>query len=172
MAKGDLTTTQGRVLGGSSSWYASNGKTLARRHDLATCGNCEGAFPIYGTADTWLDEGLPTVKHLDLVLCPCGQNRVLSGNREFLFTGHGARNNSDATTTSLASSSSIVSVFEQQVVLRSPLDGRPLSGVRYRARGASGQVFAGVTNSMGLTERIKTNAAETLQFEVAERWTL
>jgi hypothetical protein len=85
VGKGDWTTTRGRVLGGSSSFFAESGQTLSRRNDIATCGNCEGAFPILGTADTILDEGLPLVKHLDRVLCPCGENRVLSGHPELLI---------------------------------------------------------------------------------------
>ncbi|SAL38072.1 PAAR repeat-containing protein [Caballeronia peredens] len=96
VAKGDWTTTRGRVLGGSSSFYAENGQTLTRRTDLATCGKCKGAFPIYGTADTILDEGQPLVRHMDRVLCPCRQNFVLSGHPEFLIREGDARSTSDS----------------------------------------------------------------------------
>jgi len=63
VAKGDMTTTKGRVMGGSSTWYADNGQALALYHDLATCGNCKGLFPILGSARDWMENGKPMVKH-------------------------------------------------------------------------------------------------------------
>nr|WP_074168854.1 PAAR domain-containing protein [Caballeronia fortuita] len=168
VAKGDWTTTRGRVLGGSSSFYASNGQTLARRNDLATCGDCKGAFPILGTADTWLDEGLPTVKHMDRVLCPCGQNRVLSGNREFLFTSSGAPKESATPMASFASSAASKSVFDETYVLRDRSSGRPLANMPYRLVSTSGIVVQGVTDQAGRTQRIETSAAEEITVEIEE----
>lgn len=164
VAKGDLTTTQGRVLGGSSSWYASNGQTLARRNDLATCGNCKGAFPILGTADTWLDHGLPTVRHLDRVLCPCGKNRVLSGNHEFLFTSEGAPSSSSSVTAG-APAHSALSGFNELIVLRDE-DGHPIANQRFRIRSADGDVYEGMTTDAGETVRVRTGAAVQLDIEL------
>ncbi|WP_277185426.1 PAAR domain-containing protein [Caballeronia sp. BR00000012568055] len=168
VAKGDSTTTQGRVLGGSSSWYASNGQTLARRNDLATCGKCEGAFPILGTASTWLDGGLPTVKHLDRVLCPCGENRVLSGNWEFLFTGGGAPSSGAATTASFANTPPVASVFDEEYVLRDSKTGLRLANVFYRLTSTSGMIVEGMTDQSGKTQRIKTSAAQEIKVEIKE----
>lgn len=168
VAKGDLTTTQGRVLGGSSSYYTSNGRTLARRNDLATCGNCKGAFPILGTADTWLDEGLPTVKHMDRVLCPCGQNRVLSGNWEFLFTGGGASDSGEEPTAVSANSSLVNSVFDEAYVLRDRKSRKPLSNVSYRLVSSNGVTVQGVTDHAGRTQRIKTGETEKITVEIED----
>ena len=166
VAKGDLTTTQGRVLGGSSSWYASNGQTLARRNDLATCGNCKGAFPIMGTADPWLDDGLPTVKHLDRVLCPCGKNRVLSGNWEFLFTGGESPSSGAAAMASFANAPSDAPVFDEGFQLTDVETGLPLANRAYRLVGDSGVVIEGITNELGRTSRITTRTAENYKFQV------
>ncbi|PCE32244.1 PAAR domain-containing protein [Burkholderia ubonensis] len=45
--------------------------------------------------------------------------------------------------------------------------GRPLSGIRYRIRTASGRIFSGVTDSSGHTQRVETGSAETLQVEIS-----
>lgn len=166
VAKGDLTTTCGRVMGGSSSWYASNGQTLARRNDLATCGTCKGTFPILGTADTWLDDGLPTVKHMDRVLCPCGQNRVLSGNWEFLFTGGGEPSSGAATTASFANAPSAPSIFDEGFQLIDVETGSPLANRAYRLVGDSGVVIEGITNALGRTQRITTRTVGNYTLEV------
>jgi uncharacterized Zn-binding protein involved in type VI secretion len=164
VAKGDLTTTLGRVLGGSSSWYASNGQTLARRNDLATCGICEGAFPILGTADTWLDQGVPTVRHLDRVLCPCGTNRVLSGNHEFLFTGSGAASSRSAATMALPDRSDL-SGFDELIVLRDE-NGDSIANQRFRIRSADGEVYEGTTTDAGETVRVRTDGSAQLEIEL------
>lgn len=166
VAKGDLTTTQGRVLGGSSSWYASDGRTLARRHDLATCGICKGAFPILGTADTWLDGGLPTVKHLDRVLCPCGKNRVLSGNWEFLFTGGGAPSSDGVTKASFVSGPLATPIFDEGFQLTDADTGLPLPNQAYRLISESGVVIEGATDDSGRTQRIRTERAEHFTLQV------
>ena len=76
VADGDRTTTGGEVIG-RSDFYNEQGRMYARKENHATCGNCKGGWPIYGTASNWMDDGSPYVKDLDRVLCPCGRNFVL-----------------------------------------------------------------------------------------------
>ncbi|WP_109482905.1 PAAR domain-containing protein [Paraburkholderia sp. C35] len=110
VAKGDMTTTRGRVMEGSSTWYADNGQTLARYHDLATCGNCKGLFPILGTARDWMDDGRPLVKHMDRVLCPCRNNRVVaSGSSPFVYTSE------SKAATAQSVSSRPITAFDEQI---------------------------------------------------------
>lgn len=77
VADGDRTTTGGFVIA-RSSMYNEEGKQYARKENHATCGNCKGKWPIYGTATDWTDDGVPMVKDRDKVLCPCGKNFVLA----------------------------------------------------------------------------------------------
>lgn len=109
----------------------------------------------------------------DLVVCGCAEHpRIvakLAGEAwyedmaETLGTADSRAMTSDNATTAAPS---VGPAFDQQVVLRSASTGKPLSGVRYRARGASGLIFDGSTDAAGRTERFKTNAAERLRFEI------
>ena len=85
---GDRTTTGGHVIRGTSTVFDEKQRPYALKNDLATCGNCKGGFPVYGSANDCLVDGRPMVKHLDRVMCPCGKNFVLaSAASTFLFTG-------------------------------------------------------------------------------------
>ncbi|CAB3648894.1 hypothetical protein R8871_00854 [Paraburkholderia graminis C4D1M] len=84
VADGDRTTTGGEVIG-RSDFYNEQGRMYARKENHATCGNCKGGWPIYGTASNWMDDGSPYVKDLDRVLCPCGRNFVLAAGSSNAF---------------------------------------------------------------------------------------
>lgn len=84
VADGDRTTTGGQVIA-RSDFYDEDGRMYARKENKATCGNCKGAWPIYGTASNWMDNGEPYVKDLDRVLCPCGKNFVLAAAGSNLY---------------------------------------------------------------------------------------
>ncbi|SAK94309.1 hypothetical protein AWB75_06794 [Caballeronia catudaia] len=159
VGKGDWTTTRGRVLGGSSSFFAENGQTLSRRNDIATCGNCEGSFPILGTADTILDEGLPLVRHMDRVLCPCGQNRVISGHPEFLIRDGKAEEarasaGGGAPIAALAETAAENARFDEQ--LRATASSVSLDGYPYQIEMADGRMFSGRVKSGGALPRMMT----------------
>jgi uncharacterized Zn-binding protein involved in type VI secretion len=91
--KEDHTSTGGRVLGGSSDYYAEDGRPFALDGDKATCGNCKGLWPILGSAHDWMDQGRSMVKDLDPIHCSCGKNRVFaSGNSPFDYETGGSSN--------------------------------------------------------------------------------
>jgi uncharacterized Zn-binding protein involved in type VI secretion len=159
VAKGDWTTTRGRVVGGSSTFFAENGQTFARRNDLATCGNCEGGFPILGTADTMLDEGLPLVKNLDWVLCPCKQNRVLAGNSDVLIMegkseGTRATMSGSVPIAALAASATDNERFDEQI--RASASNASLVGYPYLIEMADGRMFSGHVEAGGILPRMMT----------------
>ncbi|SAL83040.1 bacteriophage gp29 protein [Caballeronia arvi] len=164
---GDPTTTRGFVIAYSSTIF-DDGRQVALSGDEATCGNCKGAYKIFGTGDGMTEKTRSVVVEGDRVLCPCGKNRVIVGSNPgiFLEVDSGSNEPQSRGAASFAGSPSLASVFDQQVVLRSRSTGEPLAGVRYRARGASGRTFEGMTDSSGRTERIKTNTAENLRFEI------
>ncbi|WP_277187657.1 PAAR domain-containing protein [Caballeronia sp. BR00000012568055] len=84
VADGNPTSTGGVVIARSDS-FNEQGKAYARKGNLATCGNCKGGWPIYGTASNWMDGGQPMVKGGDRVLCPCMKNFVLSAGSSNAF---------------------------------------------------------------------------------------
>jgi uncharacterized Zn-binding protein involved in type VI secretion len=81
---GDPTTTRGLVRAYSSTIY-DDGKKVALSGDEATCGTCEGTFKILGTGQGMSEKGRNAVVEGDVVLCPCGANRVLVGRNPGIF---------------------------------------------------------------------------------------
>jgi uncharacterized Zn-binding protein involved in type VI secretion len=157
VADGDRTTTGGEVIG-RSGMYNENGKMYARKENSATCGNCKGAWPIYGTADGWMDDGYPMVKDLDWVMCPCRKNRVLAaGSSNALYS----ENNEETKPTP----SPKAHTYDQQYTLRDS-DGQPFANIPYRVRADSEILATGVTDSRGMTQRIATQDARRLTFEI------
>ncbi|SAL29771.1 bacteriophage gp29 protein [Caballeronia cordobensis] len=170
VGKGDWTTTRGRVLGGSSTFFAENGQTLSRRNDIATCGDCEGSFPILGTAETILDEGLPLVRHMDRVLCPCGQNRVLSGHPDFLIRdgkGEGTRASTGGGAPIAAPTKHAGSEVKHTswFYVQDSVTGEPLRNQRYVARVAGVEQF-GKTDANGYA-KIETDGVSTIDVHVS-----
>ncbi|SIT46933.1 conserved hypothetical protein [Paraburkholderia piptadeniae] len=162
---GDRTTTGGRVMSGTSSQY-EDGEALCCDGDMATCGNCKGVYPIFGTARTWLDEGRSMVLDLDHVGCPCRKNRVLASGRMSMFysTGHNASVMPVSTPNPAAAPA-----CDEQFVLRDSITSEPLQGVAYRIVSRTEAVLAsGVTDSNGATVRVATDTAASLSLEVTE----
>ncbi|WP_081068564.1 PAAR domain-containing protein [Burkholderia cepacia] len=76
---GDATTTGGIVIAGTASIFVDD-KHIALDGDKATCGNCEGRFPIAGSAVSVVGDGRAVAVEGDAVLCPCGQNFLVASN--------------------------------------------------------------------------------------------
>ncbi|CAE6854246.1 hypothetical protein R75461_07626 [Paraburkholderia nemoris] len=113
---GDATTTGGRVIGASSTTFEKS-KRMSMGGDLATCGNCQGTFPIHGTVNTWTEGGKSMVGHLDLVLCPCKQNRVLASSATTIYIMNDGR-----------SSGAVATPVAQAGVLPFQHGGQPTQG--------------------------------------------
>ena len=158
VADGDRTSTGGVVFG-YSGFFNEKGKAYARKENKATCGNCEGAWPIYGTACDWMDGGVPYVKDGDRVLCPCGKNIVFAAGSSNAFYSE-----SDGEP-SVASPPTAL-IYDQQYTLKSS-DGKPCANLPYRVLIGSEVVASGVTDSQGMTQRIATDAARRLILEIA-----
>ncbi|WP_080420441.1 hypothetical protein [Burkholderia ubonensis] len=104
----------------------------------------------------------------DINVCGCNPPPIFHAERNMhmVFTGEEA-----ATLTGQSRSaprSSVVShgTHDEQYVLSDVDTGEPLARVRYRIRTASGQVFDGVTDATGYTQRITTTDAESLHLEI------
>jgi hypothetical protein len=81
---GDPTTTSGFVVACSSTIH-ENGRKVALSGDEATCGNCKGAYKIFGTGKGMSEKSRDVVIDGDLVLCPCNKNRVIVGDNPGIF---------------------------------------------------------------------------------------
>lgn len=158
VADGDRTTTGGRVIG-RSSFYNEDGKAYARKENHATCGNCKGGWPIYGTASNWMDDGEPYVKDRDRVLCPCGKNFVLASVGSTAFY-------SDSKDDAIVAPPPKTVTYDQQYTLRNS-DGQPFANVPYRVRIGAEVIASGVTDSNGMTQRIATDISKRLRLEVS-----
>ncbi|WP_157651713.1 PAAR domain-containing protein [Burkholderia ubonensis] len=166
VVKGARTTTGGYVMSGSSTQYDEHGNTMARDGDKATCGNCEGLFPIRGSAHAWLDGGKAMVKDWDWVLCPCRSNRVrATGSTSFFYSDEGGARAETQHHTNTESARP--AVHDEQYTLHDHAH-RPLANVHYRIVTDTGQVFTGTTNATGQTRRIVTDAAASLKIYIAE----
>ncbi len=162
---GDPTTTRGIVLAHSST-IIDGGKKVALHGDHATCGNCEGSFPIYGTGKGISENGRDAVVEGDPVMCPCKKNRVLSSNSSmFLHPDSGTSSALGNTPASAANPFAAAQRYDQQIQLFDEASGKPLAQVRYRITGDAG-TFEGRTNEMGMTQRVASDAEDTMTLEI------
>lgn len=167
VAGGDRTTTGGYVLEGRGTTYNEKGKPYARKEDLATCGNCKGAFRIYGTASEWIDGGLPLVKDRDRVLCPCGNNFVLAAGTSTSFYSKGS---SVGRTTITPRPTSRV-MYDQHFMLTNERTGKPLVDVPYRITTEDGGALEGRTDSQGRTFKVSGDQVVTATIHIFEEIT-
>ncbi|WP_311771960.1 PAAR domain-containing protein [Burkholderia sp. Bp9031] len=170
---GDATTTGGIVIAGTASIFVNN-KHIALDGDKATCGNCEGTFPIAGSATSVVGRGRAVAVEGDAVLCPCGQNHLVAGSDCTFFIGGGGGHcsanpfprYSGLAPTRYAPASDI---HDDQFVIRDVRTKQPLSNVRYWIKDRSGNVLAsGVSDRRGCTVRVRTDCAQTLTLVVED----
>ncbi|KVM61884.1 hypothetical protein WJ58_03600 [Burkholderia ubonensis] len=173
VAKGDITTTGGRVMGGSSTQYNEQGQTLARDGDQATCGNCKGLFPIRGGADTWLDEGKAMVKDWDWVLCPCRKNRVRASMSSTFYIADGGGSDREVATYANGFTNTSAQSYDEQVRIIDE-SGVPIRHIPYFITDAAGNVYKGMTDDQGLCPRVYTDGKQPLHITVGmkalEHW--
>lgn len=158
VADGDCTTTGGAVIG-RSDFYNEEGKMYARKENKATCGNCKGAWPIHGTANNWMDNGLPYVKHMDRVLCPCENNFVLASGS----SNSGYSDGKEKVQMEKPIMPPDTGVYDEQFIL-TDATGNALADTWYTVRLPSGGFLHGVTDSSGKTERCRTDVSHSINF--------
>lgn len=143
--KEDLTSTGGRIMGGSSDFYAEDGRPFALDGDKATCGNCKGLWAVLGSARDCMDDGRSMVKDMDRVHCPCGKNRVFaSGDSPFFYSSGDADEP--------AQSGTPIQTYDEQVKVRASRVS--VEGYPYLIEQADGQTICGRVDSSGRLPRI------------------
>ncbi|WP_306795563.1 MULTISPECIES: PAAR domain-containing protein [unclassified Burkholderia] len=163
---GDPTTTGGIVIAGTSNMF-SNNKHVALDGDKATCGNCDGVFPIAGSAVRMICHGRCIALEGDAVLCPCGKNQLIAGSDSTIFyEGEGGRNvaNPFAASSEFAPArhAPAPGIYDEQFVLADD-SGRPLANIHYRVVTDAGQILSGTTDGSGRTRRFATDTAASLK---------
>ncbi|VWB46354.1 PAAR domain-containing protein [Burkholderia metallica] len=165
---GDPTTTGGVVIAVTSTMF-NHGKQVAIDGDKATCGNCDGAFLIVGSAQRTIHHGRCVALEGDAVLCPCGQNRLIAGSDSTIFYGgDGGRKaaNPFGARSAFAPASGI---HDDQFVIRDFRTKQPLSNVRYWIKDRSGNMLAsGMSDRHGCTARVQTEDAQTLKLVIED----
>jgi uncharacterized Zn-binding protein involved in type VI secretion len=149
---GDPTTTRGVVIA-YSSHMNDKGRKIALSGDEATCGNCKGAYKIYGTGTKMTEKSRSVVLEGDIVLCPCNKNRVIAGSDPGVFVhmeedSAGAdpvqRNDSSASDPTASEQRDYTKWF----LVRDRETGKPLAGRDFVAR-VGGVKQTGKTDSLG-----------------------
>jgi hypothetical protein len=104
----------------------------------------------------------------DLVVCRCSEPprivAALSGESWYEDMGE-----SDGASPAISVAQDIFTAsshrFDQQIQLIDEGTGKPLARVRYRLTGDAG-TFAGRTDNNGMTERVTSDSAGTITFEI------
>jgi hypothetical protein len=136
-----------------------NGRTFALYGDEATCGNCKGAFKIVGTATGRCYDGRPGVIEGDLVLCPCGRNRVLAGaNPGCFYEDDGSSAGASSAVQFTIATDASFATYDEKV--RAAASGVTLDGYPYYIETADGRTFSGCVEANGGLPRIETDAAD------------
>lgn len=150
IVQGDPTTTRGLVTGGSAFGMTDNGRTFALYGDEATCGTCKGVFKIVGTATNRCYDGRAGVIEGDLVLCPCGRNRVLAGPDPGCFYEDDSGAVAATGMVAEGGTTSIVAAYDDRFILQDG-EGRALAYTAYALQRTSGMFEYGETDGNGHT---------------------
>jgi len=152
---GDPTSTGGVVMAFFSTMY-DDGKRVALTGDDVTCGNCEGIFKVYGTGQGMSESGRAVVLDGDLASCPCGKNRVITGDNPGIYLE--SSGNYAGEKRQIAQASETVGYFSQPGVwdeqVRASRRGVVLEGIPYFIQTSSGETIGGRTDAEGLLPRV------------------
>ncbi|WP_269508100.1 hypothetical protein [Burkholderia sp. IMCC1007] len=114
--------------------------------------------------------GQPWALSGDINVCGCNPPPIFHAERNMMMTfeAEQAMETMTGGRSELHSSSSAWSEHDEQYVMRDANTGRPLARVRYRILTQSGQVFSGITDETGHTQRVRTSGAENLRIDIIE----
>ena len=158
---GDRTTTGGIVIATQANMF-NRSRRVALSGEHATCGTCEGSFPMYGTAENACNKGMPAVLHGDQVSCPCGINYVMAFNEGMSYSHRpGGAGTSASVIASANQMASMAFRYDHQFQFFTE-EGEPAKNIKYKIISASGVVTIGTTNAQGETCRVTTDAVEEL----------
>jgi hypothetical protein len=156
---GDSTTTGGRVFAFASP-IKDKGRAIAFDGSDATCGDCEGLFPIHGTGQRIFNIGRYVVVDNDMVMCPCRKNRVVVGDSPSIWLIARQTSERAAGKAPVPILDELIAgdgLFDEQVLAVSTPG--TLCGYPYFVEMADGQSFFGRVDSGGSLPRTSTGAS-------------
>lgn len=166
---GDPTTTGGFVIAFTSTIHDDK-KKVALSGDEATCGTCKGSFEIFGTGKGMSEKGRDVVVEGDLVLCPCGKNRVIVGSNPGIFLTT-TRDSADSRVTAEAVVTPVSTAsagYDRHFQLIDQ-DGAPLEGITVHLQTPAGDVREITTTPEGKTPIIAGNSGESIKLHINYR---
>ncbi|MEM5449140.1 PAAR domain-containing protein [Paraburkholderia sp. BR14263] len=156
---GDLTTTGGRVFACASP-IKDKGRSIAFDGSEASCGNCEGVFPVHGTGQKIFNAGRYAIVDDDRVLCPCGRNRVIVGGSPGVWlTVRSCKDRANQEDADPIRDKPLrgAKIFDEQV--RVWANSGVLDGYPYFIEMVDGQSFFGRVDSGGVLPRMSTGTS-------------
>ncbi|HEY4802150.1 MAG TPA: PAAR domain-containing protein [Paraburkholderia sp.] len=163
---GDPTTTGGFVIAYSSTIH-DNSKKVALSGDHASCGNCKGAYEIFGTGKGMSEKGRNVVVDGDLVMCPCGKNRVIVGSNPGIFLGTSAGSGAAAARQAggeSGASSTDYDELEHYFEIVDAMTGEPIEGMTYKLLSDGASLLDNKTLASGKTLGISKSDHPNLTF--------
>ncbi|OXI46439.1 hypothetical protein [Burkholderia aenigmatica] len=114
--------------------------------------------------------GQPWALSGDINVCGCNPPPTFYAERDMMmiFESEHAAALMGGSRGELHSSTGAGVEHDEQYVLRDEDTGWPLARMRYRIYTKSGQVFSGITDASGHTQRVTTSGAENLRIDIVE----
>ena len=162
--QGDKTTAGGTVIDGSTTDIVYD-RGMAYEGDRVNCPACKSVGQIVCDGPRWSSigpDGREAALSDDICLCKCNPYPRLVPSQTFMSM----HMDSSPGTGSGAGSNPFNLPHDEQFLLRDKATGEPLKNARYQVRTASGNVFEGVTDGSGRTQRVSTDTAEQLVFHL------
>jgi hypothetical protein len=145
------------------------GRTVDLNGDEATCGNCKGAYKIFGTGKGMSENSRDVVVEGDLVLCPCNKNRVIVGDNPGIFIDTDQGLTATEAIQQYVCSASGPGASKQHdytkwFLVRDRETGKPLAGRDFVAR-VGGVKQTGTTDSLGYA-KISADREQVIDFHI------
>lgn len=159
--EGDKTTAGGTVIEGSTADIVDD-RGLAFEGYKVNCPACHSVGQIVCDGPRWAwsgADGREAALSDDLCLCKCNPPPRLLASQTTMSMHMDA-------SPGMGMGGQFELPHDEQFLLRDKATGEVLANARYQVRTGSGDVISGITDSSGRTQRISTNAAETLVFHL------
>ncbi|MFP3567178.1 PAAR domain-containing protein [Paraburkholderia sp. SIMBA_030] len=177
LKKGDKSSTGGVVTEGIET-CTHHGTPLTFVGALVSCSACGSTGRIVAQGPRWIDTmmGKEAALEGDLCLCKCHPTPVMVASQDTAFhsfESHELKEKGFGPTGNPLVDD-YKGAFDERVRILDE-EGRPLCGVPYHIKTASGATFKGLTDLSGYCPRVYTKDAQQLNIAVGmkalERWT-
>lgn len=160
---GDKTTSGATLISTLELDATSDRRGIVRRGDhTTTCPRCgkEGVVVEGDPRNVWMGELAALDDHIVSCGCPYGSNRIIAplGPFSLNIAEHCPVEtvNPSASPAHYTDKPILHQLFDLQFLLTNPSDGKPKPNTPYRITMENGEVIRGVSDNVGLTEKISS----------------